>query len=605
MKRSREFSIANIFWVLLILFTCTQEQPTIKSVMDSIVSRFYKTMDSSTLFSLDDQKILQLISEKEKTVFATKYWSFEVNVPAIVSIMRHVDQPVKPFWLNEKNGFTKTQLFVKNEQYTYEVWQKYFPAGKVELGINGFDKHRPVYFVSVAAQNQNDELRLFNFYPKNQHVSLMDVGLFTYIDWDELVLTQVPDELKGQKLLTTIRGRAREAHLVHAFRTTAFPSSAEPDQILLTWSDNPQTTQTIQWRTSVEVTDGAVLYQPKNANPDQHLQETKAQLQLLEDRLLQNDRFIHRFTAKLQNLSPATTYIYQVGSHQKNKWSSQAEFTTAPDSSQPFSFVYFGDSHCSPYWGKLINSAQARFSNTAFYTIAGDVVSTGLNRDDWDQLFAYGAEVFKYKPLMPALGNHDDQDGLGAQMYLDFFALPENGPPELEKERAYSFTYSNAFFIILDVTSAYAKQVDWLEQQLAHSQATWKFAVFHFPPYMHEIDYRDIRKLWGDVFDLYHLDMAFSGHVHYYVRSKPMYQGQAVASPAEGTIYVTSVAIPASDEEKPDERYTEVHFGGGMIYQQISIEGNCLTYQVFDIDGHVRDELVIKKENTGSLTLQQ
>jgi hypothetical protein len=74
-----------------------------------------------------------------------------VNVPAVVSLMRHQDQKSPPFWL-EKSGFLKSKMLVKNEEYTYEVWQKEVEKGKVQLGINGFDKHRPVYFISVAPQ---------------------------------------------------------------------------------------------------------------------------------------------------------------------------------------------------------------------------------------------------------------------------------------------------------------------------------------------------------------------------------------------------------------------------------------------------------------------
>ena len=101
--------------------------------------------------------------------------------------------------------------------------------------------------------------------------------------------------------------------------------------------------------------------------------------------------------------------------------------------------------------------------------------------------------------------------------------------------------------------------------------------------------------MWGDVFDRHHLDMAFSGHVHYYLRSKPMYDGKPAPSPAEGTIYVTSVAIPASDEEQLTEDYAEVHFGGGMLYQTINIDGKKLIYRAINFEGEIRDEVVIVK----------
>jgi hypothetical protein len=585
----------QFIFLSLFLFplACSQTPQTVTEVMDKLVTQLYQTMSPAELAKLNDPALLEIISAADQKILATRHLTFQTNVPVVVSVMRDQAQPVVPFWLTPKNGFTKTELRVKNEEYTYEVWQKKFDAGRIELGINGFDKHRPHYFVAVAPQNPADSLVLSQFNRANQFVGVLDVGAFTYHDWDELVLLEVPEALKGQQLLTTIRGRAREAHLLNAFRQTEFPATKSPDQIFLTWGADPQTTQSIQWRTNTEVPDGVVQFREKSAATD--FVTTQARRSVLEDRLLQNDRYTHHFTARLENLTPATTYVYQVGSPAQNLWSDAAEFTTAPNRAEPFTFVYFGDTHCSPFWGNLLETAWARHPNTAFYTIAGDLVNTGLHRDDWDRFFAYSSEVIKFQPLMPTLGNHDDQDGLGAGMYFDLFDLPKNGPDNLEKERVYSFNYSNALFLVLDATSPIAAQVDWLEQQLAATNATWKFAMFHFPPFMYESDYPDIRKLWGAVFDKYHLDLAFSGHVHYYNRSKPMFAGNPVVSPAEGTVYVTSVAIPAGDEEIPEEKWAAVHFGGGGLYQKIDIDGRRLTYQVYDLAGNVRDELVIEK----------
>ena len=213
---------------------------------------------------------------------------------------------------------------------------------RVELGINGFDQHRPHYFVAVGAQQSEDNLKLSNFFPGNQYVSTMQVGSFTYHDWDELVLTSVPDEIKGHKLLTTIRGRAREAHVIRAFRETPFPSSARPDQIMLTWQDDPGTSMTIQWRSSPDHKTGAVRF--KKATDDKYL-TVPAQSIIMEDRMLQNDRYIRRFTVGLTGLTTDTQYIYQVGHPEAEIWSEETIFRTAPPASSPFTFVWFGDTH--------------------------------------------------------------------------------------------------------------------------------------------------------------------------------------------------------------------------------------------------------------------
>lgn len=124
--------------------------------------------------------------------------------------MRDANQPELPFWL-AATGLRKTDVPVANAEYQYEVWQKSFDAGRVGLGINGFIQHRPHYFVCVGPQAANALLELSQFIPAAQEPGEMREGAFICQDWTELVLTKVPDELKGQKLLPTFRGRARRA----------------------------------------------------------------------------------------------------------------------------------------------------------------------------------------------------------------------------------------------------------------------------------------------------------------------------------------------------------------------------------------------------------
>jgi hypothetical protein len=347
----------------------------------------------------------------------------------------------------------------------------------------------------------------------------MREGAFIYHDWPDLVLTNVPSALKGQRLLPTIRGRAREAQLVEAFRKTPFPSSRKPDQVVLTWSGSPRTTQTIQWRTGPGVDGGIVRYKEKDPGARTPWKRQNAARQTFTDRLLVNDPSVNHFTATLRGLKPATTYVYLVGSATDVFRSEAAEFTTAPAADAPFTFVFLSDTHKSPASGKLLVRALEQHPETAFCTISGDLVSTGQYREDWDQLFEYTQDFARRRPLVPAIGNHDDIDGLGADLYLSLFDLPTNGARRLPPERSYSFEYASAMFIILDCTDSVEDQRPWLEAQLAHTKATWKFAIFHFPPYGPGVDYPDIIREWCAVFDKYHVDFVLSGHVHDYVRT--------------------------------------------------------------------------------------
>src|SRR5690606_595632 len=149
-----------------------------------------------------------------------------------------------------------------------------------------------------APQNPDDDLLITDYYPSQYEIMSLEAGAFTYHDWSDLLLVDVPPELRGQKMFTTVRGRAREAHVVGGFRRTPYPSSSNPDQILLTWSESPQTTIDIRGRTDTTVPSGAVRVWKKGTSDTATV---KAEVYELQDRMLVNDRYVHRFTARLRN----------------------------------------------------------------------------------------------------------------------------------------------------------------------------------------------------------------------------------------------------------------------------------------------------------------
>jgi hypothetical protein len=585
----------KIFSILLIsvlvsgLSSCKHEVKSVKAVMDDVITKLYQTSDEKQLAALNNDLVMALFSKDEKEALATQHWSFDVNVPVVVSVMRSAEQKVIPFWLPE-SGFRKTDLTMKNEQTVYEVWKKSFDAGHVGLGVNGFDQELGMhYFVSVAPQNTNDQLTLSNFFPRNQFVGNLDNGAFTYHDWDELVLTDVPDALKGQKLLTTTRGRTAESHLIGAFRSSKYPSSANPDQVHLSWSSDPSTGIDVQWRTDTTVATCQVKYRLKGTTEEQVVDGERIRL---EDRLLMNDRYINHFTARLRDLKPGSTYEYVVG--KAADWSSASSFNTSADDNS-FSFLWFGDTHYSSKFGEILQLSYEKHPDAAFYSIVGDLVSDGLFRNQWDELFEYSRGVFNKIPLMAVPGNHDNRAGLGAQLYRDQFSYPLNAPEGVPTEQTYSFTYKNALFLMIDATSPMEPQTSWIEKQLAESKATWKIAMFHFPPYNWEEPYFDIQKAWVPLFDKYHVDMVFGGHIHYYMRSKPMKDGKVVSSYNDGTAYIISVGIPNREHEMTPEPYAEVRNATGHLYQYVKIEGDHLSFQTYNNENKLIDSFEIKK----------
>jgi hypothetical protein len=92
------------------------------------------------------------------------------------------------------------------------------------------------------------------------------------------------------------------------------------------------------------------------------------------------------------------------------------------------------------------------------------------------------------------------------------------------------------------------------------------------------------------------MDMVLQGHDHAYLRTYPMKNNERVASPKEGTFYIVSVSgIKMYEQGLRD--YTERGFTNIATYQtlDIQISGNRLVYRAYDIDGNLKDEVIIEK----------
>ena len=571
--------------------------PSIHDAMAAIVGRLCDNLPADDLRRLDPEQVWAHVTDEERHVLATEYWSFDVTVPVTVWVAVHASQDPPPFWLEERD-FEKTPLTVEVERRDFDVWKKDFDAERIGLGINGFGGHPFHYFVALTPQQTGAEIDVDRMYPGRHRDIALEVGESVYVDERDAKVDSLPEALEGALLVRAVMERTEETQLKGAFRMTDYPAAATPDQVVLTWSDDPQTTQTVQWRTNTEVADGAVQFHPEGAGAAD-AKTVDATMHTLEDPYLANDRVNHRYTAVMAGLSPGTDYLYRVGSPEKDLWSDWVEFTTAPAETQPFSFVYMGDAQNGlDTWGNLVHKAYDEHPQAAFYVMAGDLVNRGNDRDDWDSLFANAAGIYDRRPVVPAIGNHECQGDEGPWMYLSVFDLPKDNPEDTPPERAYCIEYSNAIIIALDSNLPVHMQTDWLEEKLANTDATWKFVTYHHPAYS-SAPRRDnalLRKRWGAIFDKYHVDLALQGHDHAYLRTYPMNNEKPVDSPADGTIYLVTVAgTKYYDQVERDT--TAFGMANTSTFQvlDITIDGNTLTYRAYDIDGKIRDEFVIQK----------
>jgi len=569
--------------------------PTVHDVAAGIVQRLQESLPEKELLSLTADQVRTYITEEDWKVLGEKHLSFRVDAPVVVYVFRDSGDPAVVHWMPAR-GFENTGLMVKSGGRPFEVWSKEFPAGVIGLGVPSIDGEVDHYFVGVAPREAGTPVAVSEVTPSVHTVGTLEPGERFSVSWNTTTITEVPEGLRGMPILRGSPERRKAAVLTRVYQTTDYPATATPDHVVLTWGGDPRTEQSIQWRTSTAVGMGVVRYRARGA---EGWKEQRAETKLLANHNTINDPRANWHTARLAGLEPGSYYEYQVGTGAPEGWIAPATFETAPDGVEPFSFVYLGDAQAGfEAWGELLRACHRENPEAAFYVMAGDLVNRGNERADWDRFFENAGEVFRYRPLVPSIGNHEDQGDNGPWMYLELLDLPKNGPAHITPERVYSFTYGNVLVISLDANLDPAGQTEWLEEQLANTDATWKFVTYHQPAYSsgESRDNPAVRDKWGALFDKYHVDLALQGHDHAYLRTYPMYNQQRVATPAEGTIYIVSTS-GTKYYEQGDFDYTEIGFTNTNTYQvlDIQVDGDVLTYKARGTDGTVLDEFVIEK----------
>lgn len=568
--------------------------PSVHDTVHGILTRIKKNLSIADLKNLDQEKLLAFMTGQERKILATGFLYFQVSRP--VDIYLAVDPGDRaPFWLRDE-GFTKTNLTLNSTRDgAYEIWRKSTRAKEIKLGVNSLLGGGKQYLVFVKGDTRIDHV-----YPGQLRTAVAKENVQLYVDRSGN-LSNLPAELNGATLLQTSHDFRNAGQLLGILLLTKYPSSKMPDQIVLSWEEDPKTTQTITWRTDSTVTSAAMRWQEKRLFHSFKTQEpswSQAKTERLVTEDIVNDPVNHRHQVTLQDLTPATTYVYSVGDTNGANWSDLFEFSTAPADVQPFSFMYLGDAQNGlERWGSLMATAQRMRPDISFILMAGDLVNRGAQRDDWDNLFFNATRNFASKPLMPAIGNHEYQGGF-PELYLKLFNLPANGPEDIDPERAYSFEYSNALFVILDSNRDFAGQARWLENILAASKATWKFVMYHHPAYSSSPNRNntEVQTEWVPLFDKYHVDMVLQGHDHAYLRTYPMNNHQRVASPKEGTVYVVSVSGTKMYEQGQFD-YTEKGFTNTSTFQILDVQvmRDRLLYKSYDDEGKIVDELIIQK----------
>jgi hypothetical protein len=350
-----------------------------------------------------------------------------------------------------------------------------------------------------------------------------------------------------------------------------------PEQIHLTWGEDPAESVVVSWASLAQALNPRVLYRIGNSHHDEIVHAIQ---RVYTDGL--NGETVFTYHAHLRELKAGATVSYSVTADNDSNATQPftASFQTAPRGRAAFRWTSFGDL-ATPNTIWVLSSPQSRFAVEAveqfkplFHLLNGDLCYANLNPSAqpavWRDFGINNQSSASLRPWMPCLGNHEVEFNNGTQgftSYLTRYRLPDNGSDEF-RGRWYSFRVGSALFISLDAddviyqdgaafvagpnpltpaastgnspivpgTSFYIRgysggaQTRWLEHVLreaAHDDGVdWIIVQMHQDALSSSKtgngSDKGIRETWLPLFDRYGVDLVLCGHDHDYERSWPV-----------------------------------------------------------------------------------
>lgn len=401
-----------------------------------------------------------------------------------------------------------------------------------------------------------------------------------------------------------------------------FPSKT-PDRIIVSLTEDANHSFAVNWRTNQKIDTGYVQVAEETHGPDFLLDKNKQQftaktefitVENVRDEEPVVDAAYH--SAIIKNLKPNTLYVYRVGDGSKNQnnWSEWFQIKTPPtNTSEPFSFIYFGDAQndVKSMWSRVIRKSYKMMPEVDFMLHAGDLINHSESDREWGEWFYAGSFIHATVPSVMTPGNHEydksvDREKLSA-LWRPQFTLPENAPLEELKETCYTLDYQSMKLISIDAQSfinsehSRTAQTQWLDSVLANNTKKWIIITMHYPIYSTKKgrDNKELRENLKPLIDKYNVDLILQGHDHTYARGYASNEGlgKTIVEDA-GAIYAVSVSGPKMYESQ-DQDWMVKRGEFTQLFQIITIEGDTLKYDSYTPLGSLYDSFHLIKNEDG------
>jgi len=228
-------------------------------------------------------------------------------------------------------------------------------------------------------------------------------------------------------------------------------------------------------------------------------------------------------------------------------------FSTEPEFTEsPFTFVALADHGTSPNSTEIVQTLLREYKTSNYKIIihSGDISYANGNQPIWDDYHNMVAAVASFAPWQTAPGNHEQEHRSNFLAYRQRYNMPWKESGSAEPNMFYSFNYENAHYIALNSEVAHynktTAQYRWLSKDLKkvdRKVTPWVFVFFHTPWYCtntaHLGEGAQMKDNMEDLFFKHKVDIVFTGHVHAYERTHPVYKNELND---KGPVYITNGA---------------------------------------------------------------
>ena len=322
----------------------------------------------------------------------------------------------------------------------------------------------------------------------------------------------------------------------------------------------------------------------------------------------------HDYGVELCDLEPDTEYMYRVG---KDVLSDICYFRTA--GAEEFSFAWISDFHAYNPLPDRLKGAMNMVDRLAiidpeidFVLSTGDKIAHGGTYLDWRQTFA--TTPFRNYMWVNTNGNHDNMDRTNEKNSRHYFRHAHNKPLNGYGDQmgvVYWFKYANSLWFVLN-TEEPSVEVEkaWMADVIAKNPSQYIFVVQHyqwFDGITGKASSTGFTR-WGRFFDQMGVDMVFAGNNHIYVRTLPIYNGEASTDPTKGTVYIQA---PSSDNGRGREMNQELSCNTNLIAVRwtenaatiggaiVTVNKEGIRVAIYDRSGTQRDSAHIPAKRAG------